>query len=78
VGKENIIPGQCILLPSSLYKLRFHSVEILLFDVLAVWFKMQCGGVSCAKQARMLSGNEIREIVMDSDSDKDKYYDSVT
>ena len=24
----------------------------------------------------MLSGNEIREIVMDSDSDEDKYYDS--
>jgi len=26
----------------------------------------------------MLSGNEIREIVMDSDSDEDKYYDSAT
>jgi len=26
----------------------------------------------------MLSGNEIQEIVMDSDSDEDKYYDSAT
>ena len=26
----------------------------------------------------MLSGNEIREIVMDSDSNEDKYYDSAT
>jgi len=39
---------------------------------------MQRGDVLCAKRARMLSGNEIREIVMDSDSDEDKYYDSVT
>ena len=39
---------------------------------------MQRGDVSCAKRARMLSGNEIREIVMDSDSDEDKYYDSAT
>ena len=38
---------------------------------------MQCD-VSCAKWARMLSVNEIREIVMDSDSDEDKYYDSAT
>ena len=33
------------------------------------------GDVSRAKRALMLSGNEIREIVMDSDSDGDKYYD---
>jgi len=39
---------------------------------------MQRGDVSCAKRAHMLSGNEIREIVMDSDSDEDKYYDSAT
>jgi hypothetical protein len=39
---------------------------------------MQCGGVSCEKRARMLSENEIREIVMDLDSDEDKYYDSAT
>ena len=37
---------------------------------------MQRGDVSCVKQARMLSGNETQEIVMASDSDKDKYYDS--
>ena len=33
---------------------------------------MQHGDVSCAKRARVLSQNEIREIVMDSDSDEDK------
>jgi len=37
---------------------------------------MQRGDVSCVKRAPVLSGNEIREIVMDSDSDKDKYYKS--
>ena len=37
---------------------------------------MQSGDVSHVKQACMLSGNEIREIVMDSDSDEDEYYDS--
>jgi len=35
---------------------------------------MQHGDVSCAKRARVLSRNEIREIIMDSDSDKDKYH----
>jgi len=37
---------------------------------------MQRGDVLCVKRAHMLSGNEIREIVMDSDSDEDKYYKS--
>ena len=37
---------------------------------------MQCGDVSCAKRAGVLSRNEIREIVMESDSDEDKYYAS--
>jgi hypothetical protein len=32
--------------------------------------------VSRVKRARLLSQNQIREIVMDSDSDKDKYYAS--
>ena len=32
--------------------------------------------VSRVKRARLLSQNEIREIVMDSDSDKVKYYTS--
>ena len=37
---------------------------------------MQRGDVSHAKRARMLSGNEIREIVIKTD--EDKYYDSAT
>ena len=41
-----------------------------------VLFKMQRGDVSCAKRARALSINEIREIVMDSDGYEDKYYAS--
>jgi len=32
--------------------------------------------ISYAKRALVLSGNEILEIVMDSDSDEDKYYGS--
>ena len=32
--------------------------------------------VSRVKWARLLSKNEIREIVMDSDSDEEKYYTS--
>ena len=39
---------------------------------------MQRDGVSCAKRPRMLSGNEIREIVMDSDSEEVGYYDLAT
>ena len=34
---------------------------------------MQRGSTLCAKRARVLSRNEIRQIVMDSDSDEDKY-----
>jgi hypothetical protein len=34
---------------------------------------MQCGEVSHAKPARPLSQNEIREIVMDLDSDEGEY-----
>jgi len=37
---------------------------------------MQCGDVSCSKWGHVLSRNEIREIVVDSDSDEDKYYES--
>jgi len=37
---------------------------------------MQRGDVSSAKQACVVSRNEIREIVMDSDSDEEKYYPS--
>jgi len=35
---------------------------------------MQRGDASCAKRACVLSRNEIREILMDSDIDKDKYH----
>ena len=34
---------------------------------------MQRGDVLCAKRAHVLSRNEIHEIVMDSDSEEDKY-----
>jgi len=36
---------------------------------------MECK-ISCVKQACLLSQNQIREIVMDSDSDEEKYYTS--
>ena len=32
--------------------------------------------ISCVKRARLLSQNQIREIVMDSDSDEEKYHAS--
>jgi len=35
---------------------------------------MERSHVSCVKRALVLSGNEIVEIIMDSDSDGDKYY----
>jgi len=35
---------------------------------------MQRGDVSCAKRARLLSQNEVREIIMVSDSDEVKYH----
>ena len=41
-----------------------------------VLLKMQCGDVSCVKRARVLSRREIREVIMDSNSDEDKYYTS--
>ena len=37
---------------------------------------MQHGNFSCAKQARVLSRNEIRDIILDSDSNEDKHYAS--
>ena len=41
-----------------------------------VLLKMQCGDVLYGKRVRVLSRNEIREIVMDPDSNEDKYYAS--
>jgi len=46
--------------------LRVSCTEVLL--------TMQRDDVSCAKRAHVLSQNEIQEIVMDSDSDEDKYH----
>jgi hypothetical protein len=81
VGKGNIIPEQSISPPSSLYKLRFHSVEILLYDVLAVQkFSSKCNMVVFLVRNGLVCclGMKYQEIVMDSDSDKDKYYNSAT
>jgi hypothetical protein len=51
------------------------SVEILLFHpVVALQFSSMHPEVSCVKQARLLSQNQIQEIIMDLDSDKEKYY----
>jgi hypothetical protein len=76
VEKGNIIPDLCIIPPSSLKFLTSFSKEILLCDVLdlLVLLKMPRGDVLCVKRARLLSRNEIREIVMNSDSDEDKHY----
>jgi len=59
-----------------LAEFQLHSAEILLcgLAVLKFLLSMQHGDVLCAKRARVLSRNEIREIVMDSDSDEDKYH----
>jgi len=37
---------------------------------------MQCGELSCTKRARVLSQNQLREIVMNSDNDDKKHYAS--
>jgi hypothetical protein len=68
----------CTCTTKQLAEFRLLSVEIMLFDMLGllVLFRMQRGNVSFAKQARMLSRNEIREIITDSDSDEDKHYAS--
>jgi len=42
--------------------------------VLKFLLTMQRCDVLCAKQARVLSRNEIQEIIMDSDSNEDKYH----
>jgi hypothetical protein len=55
-----------------LAEFRLLSLQILLFVdvlVLLVLIKIQRGDVSCAKWAHVRSRNEIREIVLDSDSD---------
>jgi len=49
--------------------LLFHPVVALQFS------SMECD-ISSVKRARLLSQNQIQEIVMDSDSDEEKYYTS--
>ena len=53
------------------------SVESLLFlPVAALQFSSMDHEISSVKRARLLSQNQIREIVMDSDSNEEKYYAS--
>jgi hypothetical protein len=60
--------------PTALQKLRLTSVESLLFhSAVAQQFLSLEREISCVKQACLLSQNQIQEIVMDSDSDKEKY-----
>jgi len=56
---------------TALQKLRLMSVESLLFHLVVVLqFSSMEHEIS---RARLLSPNQIREIVMDSDSDEKKY-----
>jgi len=53
------------------------SVESLLFHpAVALKLSSMEHEISHVKRARLLSQNQIREIVMDSDSDEEKYYAS--
>ena len=55
-----IVSDLCINTTKKLAEVRIHSADILLFDAL-VLLKTQSGDVSFAKQACVLSRNEIRE-----------------
>ena len=60
-------------------KFRFLSVEIVLFyAVVALHFFLMQREFSCVKRARvrLLSQNQVREIVMNLDSDEDESYTS--
>ena len=53
------------------------SVESLLCNPLVeLQFSSMESEISRVKRARLLSQNQIREIVMDSDSDEEKYFAS--
>jgi len=53
------------------------SVESLLFrPAVALMLLSMEREISRVKRARLLSQNQIREIVVDSDSDEEKYYAS--
>jgi hypothetical protein len=59
---------------SSLQKFGLLSVEIVLFyPVVVLQFFPLVREVLLVKWTRLLSQNQIRETVMDSDSDEDKY-----
>ena len=63
--------------PTALQKLRLMSLESLLFHpVVALQFSSMERDISRVKRARLLSQNQIQEIIMDSDSDEEKYYTS--
>jgi hypothetical protein len=71
-AKERFSPtANCFAkVPTSLSSgFAFHMVAALQFSSME-------GEISHVKQARLLSENQIQEIVMDLDSDKEKYYAS--
>ena len=74
-----LMEGQETFPPSKLQKFRYLSVETVLFYAVVVlnFFAMQ-REFSCVKRARVdpLSPNQIREVVLDSDSEEDKSYTS--
>ena len=53
--------------------LQIFEVSLLVVVVALVSRKMQCGELSRAKRARVLSQNQIREIVTNSDDEKKHY-----
>ena len=63
--------GEGALSLTALQKLRLTSVESLLFhpELALQFLSMECE----ISRARLLSPNQIREIVMDSDSYEEKY-----
>ena len=76
LGNSCLVGGRNFY-PSDLQKKRLMSLENLLSrPIVALQFSSMEREISCVKQARMLSQNQIQEIVMDSDSNEDKYYAS--
>jgi hypothetical protein len=71
-GKETFSPtANCFAkVPTSLSSgFAFHIVAALQFSSME-------GEIPHVKRARLLSQNQIREIIMDLDSDEEKYYAS--
>jgi hypothetical protein len=66
--------GKETFLPSTLQKFQLLSVEnVLFYPVGALQFFSTQREVSRVKWARLLSQNQLQEIVMVSDSDEEKY-----